>query len=230
MLDLRWHPPPPPCSWQLAPSADSYFAGDSHNQTEYFARLWTLHLKKLHRKPPVLRRVAAGSRGEAPDIPATKSPADTRYDRAQLSFPPGSRYFQFSWPKLMLTDCALSSGEVKEKSHKSKLVDWFDSKPRHQNPSETLASACILKLSGYATDDAELDKWAKEVLWQEAPLVELGPDWTPPDDPSWQAPKWSFAPILLPLQHALKKGERSWFAPELERVSKQCRSPAVCCQ
>jgi hypothetical protein len=126
----------------------------------------------------------------------------------------------------MLSDCALSSGEVKEESHKSKSVDWFDSKPGHQNPRETLACACLVKLSGYATD-AELDEWAEEVLRQEARLVELGPDWTTPDDPRWQAPKWGFAPLFEPLQHALKKGERSWKAEELERVSKAMQ--VTCC-
>ena len=63
---------------------------------------------------------------------------------------------------------------------------------------------------------ADLDLWASKVLEQEPRRLELGSDWTPPDNPWWKSSRKAAAAAFEPLREAIRPGK--WKNVELDHV------------
>ena len=91
---------------------------------------------------------------------------------------------------------------------------WFDPKPGLPNEVEVLFYAILVANIDWTV--ADLDLWASKVLEEEPHRLELGSDWTPPDNEWWRSSRKAAAASFEPLRVAIQQTE--WGKPALDHV------------
>ena len=100
---------------------------------------------------------------------------------------------------------------------------WFDPKPGLPNEAEVLFYAILVANIDWTV--ADLDLWASKVLEEEPHRLELGSDWTPPDNEWWRSSRKAAAASFEPLRVAIQQTE--WGKPALDHVGAAMQSPEV---